>query len=140
MKAALKDRPVSDFPRPEGVLQSSSPVPEASRVALGRLPSEEASAHTVRLRTPVAGALVSFPFEVEGQTTPGSRVRVVVTLEGGTRPVVVSHVWVSAGPDGAFRLVVDSPLRFTGARYEIAVTAYSPGGARATAAVAVTER
>lgn len=133
MREALMNRPPVDFPRPEGVL---APAPGDA----GRTGPEEGLGHGVKLHAPSAGDFVSSPFEVAGKTTPGSRVRVFVTLEGGATPVVVRDEWISAGSDGAFRLTVDSPLRFVGARYVITVTAWSPQGTQATTRVTVTER
>ncbi|MDR7416974.1 MAG: penicillin-binding protein 1A [Armatimonadota bacterium] len=134
MREALVNRPPVDFPRPEGVPAPGEPGPA------GRTGPEEGSGHVVKLHAPAAGDSVSSPFEVAGKTTPGSRVRVVVTLEGGATPVLLRDEWLSAGPDGTFRLTVGSPLGFLGARYVITVTAWSPGGAQATAGVTVTER
>ncbi|MCS7173313.1 MAG: penicillin-binding protein 1A [Armatimonadetes bacterium] len=140
MREALGDRPPVDFARPEG----ASPAPPAASGEPGsmggRAGSEESPGHTVKLDLPAAGGLVMSPFEIAGRTTPGSRVRVVVSLEEGAAPVPVRDEWLLAGPDGTFRLTVESPLRFVGARYAIVVTAYSPGGMLATTRVTVTER
>ncbi|MDR7438683.1 MAG: penicillin-binding protein 1A [Armatimonadota bacterium] len=139
MREALANRPPVDFARPEGTPPAPSAIPGEPGHP-GRTGPEERLEHTVKLDLPAAGALVSSPFEVAGRTTPGSRVRVVVTLEGGATPVPVRDEWLLAGPDGTFRLTVESPLRFLGARYAIVVIAYSPGGAQARTRVAVTER
>ena len=165
VKRALAGRPPAEFPVPEGIVYvptcvqyapdgtctrqgwrpvlrtaapSPSPTPEARAT-----PAPEggaAPANPVLILQPTDGAEVTSPFVVEGRAGPGSRVQLSVIMEGGPAPVKVVDTQLSAGADGSFGYTVESPLRFSGARYRITVAATGPDGTVQTATVTVQER
>lgn len=162
VKRALAGSPPKEFPVPEGVVHVrvcvqqapdgscerygwrpflreavSSPQPEPSPAAP---PEDPAGAQPVVILRPSEGSEVVSPFVVEGRASPGARVRLVVVMEGGPASLKVVDADLTAGPDGSFGYTVESPLRFSGALYRIAVEAAGPDGSTGRASVTVRER
>lgn len=145
-------------PCPQGITRTPSPTPDV-RPTERPLPTPSAPpvlpsassprptppppappAQTLSIRRPQDGAVVTSPFVIEGQAPPGARVRLRVRMEGGPIPVQLVDTFLPVGPDGGFGHTLESPLRFTGARYVITVTAVAPDGATSTVTLTVTER
>ncbi|MDR7402376.1 MAG: penicillin-binding protein 1A [Armatimonadota bacterium] len=165
MRVAVADLPAEDWAPPEGVVvatvcgtsgrlaTSQCADPRREVFVRGTEPTEydispppaedtgpAGAAVPLTLTSPAQGQAVSSPFVIEGLTHPDAVVSLRVAVRGGGTSETTAETRIPVTNDGRFAYLFRPPLRQSGVRYVITVTATAPDGARATATLTVIER
>ena len=87
---------------------------------------------------PVNGIALSTPFTIEGTTTPGLKITIMITWQSERERQVDEYV-TAARRDGRFKYQFQPPQTGSGAQYVITVTASTRTGESQTASITVSE-
>lgn len=129
-------------PRREVFTRASAPTrydlaPGRVGAGGGQSPPQGQGAIFVAVSAPPDGSILEPPFVIDGMTTPGAMVTIVVVAEGPGGATTAAEVSMQAGPSGRFAFEFRPTTRWHGTRYLITVAVQGAGGAKVSRTLTV---